>query len=156
MVRVAGRAGSMSMAKKVPLDEPSTVVGRILGLLLTEEKVDHAVQTLSRAVKESIPGTLGAGVSILDSRARRISAGFTDVFVERADTLLDELGQGPCLSAWASETAVLVQDVTTDPRWPDWSAAVSNLPIRSVISVPLMADGQCWCHEDLRGLPRRL
>ncbi|MDQ0632470.1 GAF domain-containing protein [Arthrobacter pascens] len=126
------------MEQNLPLDELSTVLGRIQGLLLTEEKVDRAVHLLARAIKDSIPGTIGAGVSLLDSRGRRTSAGFTDAIVERADALQYELGQGPCLTAWAAEETVVVDDVLTDPRWPEWSAAVSSLPIRSVISTPLI------------------
>jgi GAF domain-containing protein len=128
--------------KHLPLDELSGAIGRILGLLLTEEKVDQAVQSLSQAIKESVPGTLGAGVSILDSQARRTSTGFTDSIVEQADFLQYELGQGPCLTAWASEESVLIEDLSTDPRWPQWRAAVSSLPIRSVVSAPLIANGR--------------
>lgn len=32
---------------------------------------------------------------------------------------------------------VNVEDVHSDPRWPNWSSAVVRLPIRSVISTPL-------------------
>ncbi|MGO4588158.1 GAF domain-containing protein [Paenarthrobacter sp. 2TAF44] len=127
--------------KQLPLDELSGAIGRILGLLLTEEKVDQAVQSLSQAIKESVPGTLGAGVSILDSQARRTSTGFTDSIVEQADFLQYELGQGPCLTAWASEELVLIEDLSTDPRWPEWRTAVDSLPIKSVVSAPLIANG---------------
>lgn len=127
--------------KQLPLDELSGAIGRILGLLLTEEKVDQAVQSLSQAIKESVPGTLGAGVSILDSQARRTSTGFTDSIVEQADFLQYELGQGPCLTAWASEEPVLIEDLSTDPRWPEWRTAVSSLPIKSAVSAPLIANG---------------
>lgn len=130
------------MIKKYPLDELSTALGRIMGLLLTEEKVDNAVQHLSRAVKDSIPGTLGAGVSIFDPHARPVSSGSTDSVVERADALQYELVQGPCLTAWAMQESILIPDVATEARWPNWSAAVVDLPIRSVISTPLIANGQ--------------
>jgi hypothetical protein len=59
------------MAQKLPLDEVSGVIGWIRHLLLTEEKVDTVVVLLARAVKDSIPGTVGAGASILDSQGRR-------------------------------------------------------------------------------------
>lgn len=135
--------GGATMEQNLPLDELSTVIGRIKGLLLTEEKVDRAVQHLARAVKEAVPGTVGAGVSLLDSRGRRTSAGFTDRVVERADALQYELGQGPCLTAWAAEETMLVDDVQADPRWPEWSAAVADLPVRSVVSTPLIAEKEC-------------
>ena len=129
------------MIKKPPLDELSAAVGRILGVLLTHEKVDDAVHHLAQAVKESIPSAVGAGVSILDSSGQRTSTGFTDPVVQQADRFQYELGQGPCLTAWASEEQVLVDDVALDRRWPEWSAAVRELPIRSVASVPLMVEG---------------
>jgi hypothetical protein len=114
------------MAQNLPLDEPSTTVARIKGLLLTE-KVDRAVQLLAKAIKDAVPGTVGAGVSMLDSRGRRTSSGSTDRVVEQADALQYELGEGPCLTAWAAEETVLIDDVRTDPRWPEWAAAVAGM-----------------------------
>jgi len=131
------------MDRKLPLDELSAVIGRIEGLLLTEEKVDRAVQLLARAIRDAVPGTIGAGVSLLDSQGRRTSSGFTDRVVEQADAFQYELGQGPCLTAWAAEETVIVDDVRADPRWPLWGAAVAPLPIRSVASTPLIAEKEC-------------
>jgi GAF domain-containing protein len=131
------------MEQRLPLDELSTAIGRIKGLLLTEEKVDRAVQLLARAIKDAIPGTVGAGVSLMDARGRRTSAGFTDHIVEQADAFQYELGQGPCLTAWAAEETVAIDDVRTDPRWPQWSAAVTALPVRSVVSAPLISGKEC-------------
>ena len=128
-----------SMAQQLPLDELSTIIARIQGLLLTEEKVTTAVQLLARAAKESVPGTIGAGVSLLDARGRRTSSGYTDGIVEKADAAQYEHGEGPCLTAWASEKPVLVQDVHTDPRWTGWRNAVRDLPVRAVVSAPLIA-----------------
>lgn len=131
------------MVQKLPLDELSATIARIKGLLLTEEKVDHAVQLLAKAIKDAVPGTVGAGVSLLDSGGRRTSSGFTDRVVEQADARQYELGEGPCLTAWAAEETVLLEDVRTDQRWPEWSAVVSSLPVRSVVSAPLFAGKEC-------------
>lgn len=130
------------MNRKAPLDELSAAVGRIMGLLLTEEKVNDAVLHLAQGIRHAIPGSIGAGVSLIDARGNRTSTGFTDAVVAEADRLQYELGQGPCLTAWAAEVPVVVADVATHERWPEWSAAVSALPIRSVLSVPLVAGQQ--------------
>jgi GAF domain-containing protein len=127
------------MPQQLPLDELSTVIARIQGLLLTEEKVTTAVRLLAEAAKESVPGTIGAGVSLLDSRGRRTSSGYTDAIVEQADAAQYHHGEGPCLTAWAAEKPVLVEDLRTDQRWPEWRNAVRLLPIRSVVSAPLLA-----------------
>lgn len=131
------------MERRLPLDELSLAIARIQGLLLTTEKVDEAVQLLAQAIRYAVPGTVGAGVSLLDSRGRRTSSGSTNHVVEEADTRQYELGQGPCLTAWATEEIVMVDDVRTDPRWQLWSDAVKSLPIRSVVSTPLVAGHEC-------------
>lgn len=127
------------MPQHLPIDELSIVIARIQGLLLTEEKVGTAVSLLARAAKESVPGTIGAGVSLLDSRGRRTSSGYTDGVVEQADAEQYRHGEGHCLTAWAAEIPVLVQDLHDDMRWPLWRDSVRELPIRSVVSAPLMA-----------------
>lgn len=132
-----------TMARKLPLDELSTVIARIQGLLLTEEKVDRAVRLLARAIKDAMSGATGAGVSIVDSRGRLTSSASTDQGVTCADALQYELGEGPCLSAWAMEETVIVRDVATDPRWPDWTDAAKDMPIRAVVSTPLIAEQEC-------------
>jgi GAF domain-containing protein len=131
------------MAQQLPLDELTSAIARIQGLLLTQEKVDDAVHLLAQAIKESIPGTIGAGVSLLDSRGRRTSSGYTDSVVKQADAAQYETGQGPCLTAWAAEETVLIDDLAEDARWPDWRAAVTGMPIRSVVSAPLLAGKEC-------------
>lgn len=124
---------------QLPLDELTAVIARIQGLLLTEEKVTTAVRLLARAAKESVPGTIGAGVSLMDSRGRRTSSGYTDAIVRQADTVQYEYGEGPCLTAWASEQPVLVTDLNAEQRWPEWRNGIAGLPILSVVSAPLLA-----------------
>jgi GAF domain-containing protein len=128
------------MTSQLPLDELSTALARIKGLLLTEDKVDHAIRQLAQAAKDFIPGTVGAGVSLIDADGYRTSLAATDRVVELADSVQYELGQGPCLTAWAAQETVLIDDVGTDGRWPEWSAALPPLPIRSVLSTPLMSN----------------
>jgi GAF domain-containing protein len=143
---VAGRSDPWLYAEtmaQLPLDELSTVIARIQGLLLTEEKVTTAVQLLAQAAKESVAGTIGAGVSLLDARGRRTSSGYTDTIVSRADAIQYECGEGPCLTAWAAEEPVLITNLREESRWPEWRKAADGLPILSVVSVPLIADGEC-------------
>ena len=126
------------MSNALPLDELSTILGRVRGLLLTREKMLPAVRTLAEAAKTAIDGTTGAGVTLIDADGRKTSTGFTDLIVEQADAVQYSLGQGPCLTAWSSQRTVLIRDVQTEDRWPLWAAGVTDLPIRSVISTPLL------------------
>lgn len=131
------------MPEQLPLDELTQTFARIKGLLLTQEKVDWAVQLLAEGIRDAFPGSSGAGVSLLDGHGRRTSAGATDAVVLKADEAQYALGQGPCLSAWTIGDTVLVHDVAADGRWPLWCQAVADLPVRSVVSSPLMAGTKC-------------
>ncbi len=125
----------------VPLDDLTSVFARLKGLLLTESKAGTAVEALAEAIKKSVAGSLGAGVSLFDAQGRARSTGYTDQIVARADELQYDLGQGPCLTAWAAGSTEQIDDVSTETRWPEWCAAVAELPLRSTLSTALIHDG---------------
>src|SRR5215218_7667078 len=125
--------------QSVPLaDELSAVFARMSGLLLSEETVETSLGLLSSLAQETVPGSSGAGVSILDERRRR-SAGSTDARVRHADNLQYELDEGPCLAATATRELVRIDDLAEDARWPRWAAAVAPLGLRAALSAPLVA-----------------
>lgn len=130
------------MTSDIPLDELTLTMARVNHLLLTEETADRAITQLAAAAKQMLPGALGAGITLIDSRGRKTSAGTTDSVVHILDELQYETGEGPCLTAWASQRAVTVKDFSVETRWPQWRAAVSRQPVRSVLSVPLVYNGE--------------
>lgn len=123
---------------KLPVDELALAVARIKGMLLTRDKAGNAVHLLARGIKDSTPGAGGTGVSLISEGGQGTSRGFTDPVVEQADAAQYGLREGPCFTAWASERVVIVDDIGTDGRWPAWQSAVADLPVRSVVSAPLL------------------
>ncbi|MGY1706478.1 GAF domain-containing protein [Geodermatophilus sp. SYSU D00697] len=119
-------------------DELSAVFARMSGLLLSEETVVTALGLVSSLALDTVPGAVGAGVSVIDERGRR-SSGSTSPRVEQADALQYQLDEGPCLAATAGRSLVRVDDLATDPRWPRWSGAVLPLGLRSALSTPMVA-----------------
>ncbi|MFC9350367.1 GAF and ANTAR domain-containing protein [Arthrobacter sp. NPDC057013] len=110
----------------------------VSGLLLTEPVVDQAVGSLAQAAHESLAGSVGAGGTLIDAQGRPTSTASTNSLVQEADRLQYRLGEGPCLTAWASARTVLVEDVRTEQRWPAWSQASTGMGMLSCISVPLL------------------
>lgn len=131
------------MPEHLPLDELTLTLARIRGLLLTQEKVDRAMQLLAEGVRDAFPGSSGVGVSLVDEDGNGSSTGATDPVVLKADTAQYESGQGPCLHAWESQRTVVVHDAGADDRWPLWSPAARDLSVRSVISSPLVVASRC-------------
>ncbi|TLM88212.1 GAF and ANTAR domain-containing protein [Pseudarthrobacter sp. NamE5] len=128
------------MDTELPLaDELAAVFARFSNVLLTEETVANALTLITEAAVLAVGDAAGAGVSLLDAKGSRSSAASTSSIVARADSLQYELGQGPCLSAWASGHPVDIADVRTDLRWPEWGAAADELGLRSCVSVPLLS-----------------
>jgi GAF domain-containing protein len=135
---------AVAMNPGLPLaDELAAVFARMSGLLLSGETVATALSLITSLAKEAFEDSGGAGVTLLDEDGARVSAAATDEVVEQADRLQYELGQGPCLTAWARGIVVRVDDVAEDERWPEWSAAASrSTSIRAVLSAPMIAGGE--------------
>jgi GAF domain-containing protein len=129
-----------NMETDLPLAEELTAVfARASRMLLTEETVAHALQLITDAAVAAIPGAMGSGVSLMKPSGERLTAASSGgEIVSQADGLQFELGEGPCLTAWATGQPVLVSDAAADPRWPGWSAAVASMDIGSVASSPLL------------------
>jgi hypothetical protein len=125
----------------LPLDELTAVFARIKDLLLTEDKVDRALLLLVQAIRDAVPGSAGAGISLFDAQGRGSSTAATELLVEQADAAQHDLGQGPCVAAWTAGKTILVHDTAEDGRWPLWSQAVARLPVRSLVSTPLGTNG---------------
>ncbi|WP_324277610.1 GAF domain-containing protein [Blastococcus brunescens] len=128
--------GSHPSDQHLPLtDELAGVFARMSGLLLTHETVDTALGILSALARETVPGSAGAGVSIVDGN-RRTSSGATDERVREADALQYELDEGPCLSAAVTREVVRIDDMAEDRRWPRWASAALPLGLRATLSAP--------------------
>lgn len=129
--------------KVLPLaDELAAVAASAAGLFLTEKKVAETLPLITEAAKLSLPGALGAGVTLIDVNARRTSMASSNSLVEEADSFQYVLEEGPCLTAWATGQTVVVDDIATDIRWPQWSRAVAPLAVASSLSVPLKSAGE--------------
>lgn len=124
----------------VPLaEELAGVFVQMSGLLLSQETVETALHTIATLAVTTVPGAAAAGLTLVDVRGRKTTAGASDEVTERADSLQYELDEGPCLTAWADRILVRVDDVAHDERWPRWAGAVRPLGVNSALSVPLVA-----------------
>jgi len=61
--------------------------------------------------------------------------------VQKADALQYEYGEGPCLDAIWNLDTYLINDLSTESRWPRWTPAAAALGVGSVLSLKLDTDG---------------
>ncbi|MCF6736180.1 GAF and ANTAR domain-containing protein [Blastococcus sp. KM273129] len=131
--------GKRTAGPTVPLtDELAGVFARMSGLLLSAETVETSLSLLSSLAQESVTGSCGAGVTVIEGR-HRVSSGSTDDRVRAADALQYEMDEGPCLAAATAREVVRVDDLRRERRWPRWAGAASSLGLRAALSAPLVA-----------------
>jgi len=61
--------------------------------------------------------------------------------VAEIDALQQRIGEGPCLDVIASGTIVYADDLADDHRWPGFGREVTLSGIRSLMALPLLANG---------------
>jgi GAF domain-containing protein len=124
--------------------ELTSVYLRMSGLLFSEENLQSSLDLMCQLAKETIPGTSGAGVTLVQGDGEEtFTAAHSDELVKEADEIQYELDEGPCLSALREGKTYRVDSSADDTRWPKWAPAAAALGISSVLSVPLMVRGKC-------------
>lgn len=126
------------MTAQLPLaDELAAVAARASRFLLDEDTVGTALSLITSTARESVPGASGSGVTLIDPMGRQTTSAASDPVVEQVDQLQYDLGEGPCLTSWATTSVIRMDDVASETRWPQWTTAVQSLPLRSCVSAPL-------------------
>jgi putative methionine-R-sulfoxide reductase with GAF domain len=100
---------------------------------------DHE-QTLQRVVDlagHSIPNAHHSGIFLRQADGSVESPALTDPLVSKLDVLQLELDEGPCLEAIEDDQTFVIQDTTTETRWPSWCAGAAEAGVYSVLSVRL-------------------
>lgn len=125
-------------------DELAAIFASARGLLPSDASVSSTLAMLADAAQATFPGSIGAGATVIGPDGRKRSTGSTSEMVEQADSLQYFLNEGPCLTAWASGEPVRIDDMLRERRWPRWTASMQRLPVRSVISVPMLKGGEAF------------
>jgi GAF domain-containing protein len=77
-------------------------------------------------------------VTLVQSRRRVVSAAASGEPARRFDDLQQQTQQGPCLDAMYEQRTVRVDDLTTDPRWPELARrATAELGVARVLCFQL-------------------
>ncbi len=79
----------------------------------------------------------GAGLMLADSDHHLRNVAVSDDRLEHLEELQIRHHEGPCISAFEERTLVGAQDLTTDTRWPQFSAAAVSRGVRAVLASPL-------------------
>jgi GAF domain-containing protein len=124
-------------AQPGPAEELAGVFASLSGMLLTRQTVETALETITSLAVDTIPGSSGAGISLLDPAGQRITSAATEPLVAQLDDLQYQLDQGPCLTAWADHLVVRSDELATETRWTTWCSRATELGMHAVLSAPV-------------------
>jgi GAF domain-containing protein len=103
-----------------------------MGMILDDLAV-RAAQHMGPGTGCSITLKYGAALHQVGSSSPRAAA---------VDQVEVEAEQGPCVLAMEQLSGVLVDDITTDTRWPAWRAAANRAGFRSAAALAAYIDDQ--------------
>lgn len=95
------------------------------------------LQRVVHVAREVVSGAENVSVTLV-ANGRLVTAAANGPFGERVDALQYEVGEGPCVTAARAGRVVLVSDLAGDARWPRLGARWRQLPVHSVLAVPLL------------------
>lgn len=98
------------------------------------------LSTLAASTLTESAGThIECGVTLRRRKRSATVAGSSDRALE-LDRLEQALGQGPCLTSLETMKPVVLADVDTDDRWPEYQKILADNGCRGVLGVPLELD----------------
>jgi GAF domain-containing protein len=105
-------------------------------IVLVDRDLTDVLTDITHVALPQIPGAEAASITLVRG-TRAATAAYVGQMTLDADELQYERGHGPCLEAGEGGQVLIVDDMRTEQRWPDYTAAAVEHGIGSSLSVPL-------------------
>ena len=122
-----------------PMDAKAAAAffARVSRDLMQEQAEAPTMKRIAERALQIVGGSEHCGITLKRRRHRVESVAATSSLAESCDALQYELGEGPCLQAVWENDAYLVEDTSTETRWPVWAPRVAAQGIGSVLAIRL-------------------
>ena len=117
-------------------DSLAAVLSDFAGHMLLDFDVQAILDLLVERIVDILDVT-GAGVTLISTERAPHYIAASDDAAMRFERLQSSLGQGPCVTAFESGTAVTVPDLRTDHRYPQFRPAALAAGLAAVFTFPL-------------------
>ncbi len=139
MVEIQGNDGVNDAAETMDDARAKTDSSTLQDLVLKyEEATDFLAElAIMAADRCSGPGNkVECGITVIRRRRPSVAAA-SGARAKALDEMQNRIGMGPCLTALELEHPLLVDDLRSDERWPDYARSASAHGVRSVLAIPL-------------------
>lgn len=121
---------------------PDSTVAELTALsavVLAQDDLTSTLVEVCRIAVRAVPGADGASITTL--REGRPTALGSDEWSNGFDELQYEEHEGPCFDAYRTGNIYRIRDLEDEPRWPSWQPRAVERGARSVLSLPMTAEG---------------
>ena len=120
-------------------DEALDALAALAGVVLTQSDLEATLVEICRIAARAVPRAQGASITTIQNG--RPSALGDDEWSRSLDELQYVEHEGPCFDALRTGNAFRIRDLAAEPRWPSYVPRAVELGARSMMSMPLAAEG---------------
>jgi hypothetical protein len=116
---------------------------QLVDLISGMEDIKSVLDGLTEIAAATMTSTTGVPIECavtLHRRKRTATIGGSSGTAMVLDRIEQTLGDGPCVDALESGVPVLLGDVSSDRRWPEYRSALSAAGIASALGIPMTLD----------------
>jgi GAF domain-containing protein len=103
--------------------------------------VEATLRAITSATVRTVPNADECGITYVIGRSKVQPRASTGNLPRVLDALQERLKQGPCMDAVWDHDVVLVDDVGTDPRWPEFAREAAEVGVGSMMCFQLFVEG---------------
>lgn len=113
------------------------LLGDIARELSAPDTLDATLQRAVDLAHELVPGCDGVSLMLIRPGGRISTPAYSSRTAYEADQVQYETGQGPCLEAMRDDDTIVIRDIESEERWPDFRGGMLELGLRSFLSFRL-------------------
>ena len=134
----------------------SSVLGEFARTLSTDFPVQGILDHFVKRIVEVLPVT-SAGVTLISAGVAPRYVAASDDAALRFEQLQSNIGEGPCICAYETGRAVVVPDLSVEPRFPRFAPAAVTAGLAAVFAFPMHdGDGRLGALDLYRDAPGEL
>jgi GAF domain-containing protein len=121
--------------------------GLLQDMVLETSDVESFLNDLTRLTVDALSKSgreVFCGVTLLRPKRTGTVASSSPEALEM-DEVQYEFDDGPCLEAARTNETVHTPDVSLDSRWQEYTGAISEFGLKSILGVPIPLDGEARC-----------
>lgn len=133
-------AGCRSYIEGMVEQDRAEDLEELVDLIAGMEDIKSVLDDLTGFAAATMTNSTGKSIECavtLHRRKRTATIGGSSGRAVVLDRIEQSLGDGPCIEALETGVPVLLEDVSTDPRWPEYRTALSAAGVASSLGIPM-------------------